>query len=789
MISVLYIDNDQILLESCKRFMERDDDIRVDTARSLSEALKLLETNTFDAVIADIQVKEIDGIRMLGIIREKFPKIPGIIFTSGERKNPINPATQHSADYYINKNGDPESRFAELSHTVRRAVKVRENERRIERLNRVYSVLVRVSEAIVHAHDRMQLMQEACKIAVQEGGYPMAWIGFEDPETHRISGAVASGAVDEFFVNARMSAEVTSNGQGPTFTALRKGKYSICNDIRAAAPTLQWAEHALKKGYLSAAAFPISGGKTRGVITFFSPERDFFTSSEIRLLNGLSEQVSFALGTMELDDNRRQVREQLEQTEHRLAELINSVQDPTFAIDAKGNVTLWNTAMEKLTGISSGQVLGRGNFEHSFHMMGERVPGLLDLVFASDKELENYHYSVIQRNNKNIRATIKLPGSNGRPATFEAVASPLYDQNGQYYGAIESLHTIPEILKKDEKFHHLFDTANHGILILESASKKIIDANLFMSNLTGYPHEFLLGKTPGEIGLFREKPAEEQFFLNLEKTGYILNNDIPLQIKDGRIIDVEFVSEMYTFNEENLIQCSVYDISGRKQIENARVLARKNLNLFFSMTRHDILNQLMVVSGSLELASYGLQEPELMQHLTRAQAAAKNIQRQISFSREYDNLGAATPTWQRVSAVIHRAFFELQADAFKLEMPEDTVEVFADPLLEKVFFHLFQYQHKYGEKATRIVISYQYTATGLILTVSDNGIGIPPHEKTHLFVRSSGDGKTLGLFLAQKILEITGLTIQEVGEYKKGTRFDIIIPMNGFRTGSPAQGN
>lgn len=378
---------------------------------------------------------------------------------------------------------------------------------------------------------------------------------------------------------------------------------------------------------------------------------------------------------------------------------------------------------------------------------------------------------------------------NGRPATFEAVASPLYDQNGQYYGAIESLHTIPEIHNEDEKFHRLFDTANHGILILESASKKIIDANSFMSNLTGYPHEFLLGKNLGEIGLFGEKPAEEQFFLNLEKTGYILYNDIPLQVKDGRIINVEFVSEMYTFNEEKLIQCSVYDISGRKQIEDARVLARKNLNLFFSMTRHDILNQLMVVSGSLELASYGLQEPELLQHLTRAQTAAKNIQRQISFSREYDNLGATIPTWQRVSAVIHRAFFELQVDAFKLEMPEDPVEVFADPLLEKVFFHLFQYQHKYGEKVTRIVVAYQYTSTGLILTVSDNGIGIPPTEKTHLFVRSSGDGKTLGLFLAQKILEITGLTIQEAGEYKKGTRFDIIIPMNGFRIGSPAQEN
>jgi hypothetical protein len=149
---------------------------------------------------------------------------------------------------------------------------------------------------------------------------------------------------------------------------------------------------------------------------------------------------------------------------------------------------------------------------------------------------------------------------------------------------------------------------------------------------------------------------------------------------------VEFVCEVHSFNDEQVIQCSVYDISDRKQIENARILARKNLNMFSSMTRHDILNQLMVVSGSLELASYGLQEPELLQHLNRAQTAAKNIQRQITFSREYENIGADMPQWQRISAVAHRAFFELQADAITIDLPQDPLEVFADPLLKRSFF-------------------------------------------------------------------------------------------------------
>ena len=167
MISVLYIDNDQILLDSGKRFLERDEDIRVDTALSVDEALQLMKTNSFDAIIADYQMREADGAQLLKIVREKFTKLPSIIFTGADSNDNLNQALHNGADYYIRKNGDPRFQFAELSHVVRRAVKSRESERKITRLNRVYSVLSRVNEAIVHFHKPMQLMQEACKIVVQ----------------------------------------------------------------------------------------------------------------------------------------------------------------------------------------------------------------------------------------------------------------------------------------------------------------------------------------------------------------------------------------------------------------------------------------------------------------------------------------------------------------------------------------------------------------------------------------------------------------------------------------------
>jgi K+-sensing histidine kinase KdpD len=346
------------------------------------------------------------------------------------------------------------------------------------------------------------------------------------------------------------------------------------------------------------------------------------------------------------------------------------------------------------------------------------------------------------------------------------------------------MQDIREKHEKDEKFHRLFDTTDHGIIILDSDTSKIIDANSFIVTLTGSPLEYFLGKKLGEIGFSSDAFSPEQFFTELEKTGYVHYKDIPLIIKNNRKIDVEFVGKVNTLDDHQIIHCSIYDISERKRSESARSLARKNLDMFSSMIRHDILNQLMVVSGSLELAGYGIQDPDLLKHLARAKTATKTIQRQIIFTREYENLGAAAPEWQQVSMVIRRAFLEVETESIILNVQQDSPVVFADPLFDKVFYHLFNYSYKYGEKVTRIDVSFHYTMTDLIITVADNGIGISPENKDNLFEWRSGNEKNPGLFLAQKILACTGMMIRETGEYKKGLRFEITVPKDGFKTGS-----
>ena len=217
--------------------------------------------------------------------------------------------------------------------------------------------------------------------------------------------------------------------------------------------------------------------------------------------------------------------------------------------------------------------------------------------------------------------------------------------------------------------------------------------------------------------------------------------------------------------------------------KNAIVVARKNLTMFSGLTRHDILNQLMIISGSLELASDDVKEPGLIQNLTRAQTATAIIQRRIVFSREYEKLGAGDPTWQPLRKVIRQAFVELESSTLILDLPKDAIDVFADPIFDKVFFHLFAFSDQYSKAATRITISYGETADGLIIFISDNGDGIPQKDKKLLFDKKPGNEKVPGPFLAEKILEVTGMTIRETSGEKEGLRFEIAVPHKVCRPG------
>ncbi|MFA7303151.1 MAG: PAS domain S-box protein, partial [Methanoregula sp.] len=193
------------------------------------------------------------------------------------------------------------------------------------------------------------------------------------------------------------------------------------------------------------------------------------------------------------------------------------------------------------------------------------------------------------------------------------------------------------------------------------------------------------------------------------------------------------------------ILISIIDISDLKRIDKALRQANKQLNLLSSITRHDILNQLMALKGYLELSQRVIDNPETLSgYIKKEQQAANTIEHQITFTRDYQELGVAAPEWQNVNASIKKAVAGLPMRDIHVEIDPKNPEIFADQLFEKVFYNLIDNALRYGgEEMKTIRFSSQESDARLTILCEDDGVGISPDEKKHLFVR--GFGKNTGL--------------------------------------------
>jgi PAS domain S-box-containing protein len=220
---------------------------------------------------------------------------------------------------------------------VRDITERKQAEKKFIHLNRIYSLLSNVNQAIVRTRDRQTLFDTICRIVIQDGKFRMAWIGLVDENARTVRVVASDGFTSDYLARLNIRLTDSPEGRGPTAMAIRQESHFICNDIERDEWMRPWREQALKNGYRSSAAFPLRVfGRTIGAFNIYASEVGFFNDEETKLLDELALDISFALEYLAGEQERRRAEEALRDSEERFRSIFDGAMDGIVVTDTAG---------------------------------------------------------------------------------------------------------------------------------------------------------------------------------------------------------------------------------------------------------------------------------------------------------------------------------------------------------------------------------------------------------------------------------------------------------------------
>ena len=474
--------------------------------------------------------------------------------------------------------------------------------------------------------------------------------------------------------------------------------------------------------------------------------------------------------------DRKRAEERLIQSEERFSAAFNFNPDPVAITETEtGKILNANLAFSTWSGYALEELIGKTTKERNFWV----DPAQRDEIVSTLKlRRDIFEKDVIFRLRSGEQRSVLFTMKFITIGSGEFLLTRAHDMT-------ERLQAEEALRESEEKYRDLLHNI-HDIVWQTTVDLRFTYVSPTQEKITGFSNSEILGRSLLEI-ISEESAAmvKKRLALRLEeaKSGTIVNVtffEVELQRKDGTLIWLEISASPIIGPEGSLsgFRGVSREITQRKHAEDALRKANQQLGLLGSITRHDINNKASVILGYLAIVQKKYNDPSLKEYLGKIESAIKAIQSQIAFTKVYQALGSQEPGWQDLDTILPRT--EMPA-MITLNSLVHGIEVYADPMLGKVFFNLLDNSMRHGEHVTTIRVSSSQSDQGLKITWEDNGIGIPADEKEEIFERGYGKNTGLGLFLVREILSLTGITILERGEPGKGACFEISVPKGMYR--------
>ncbi|HPD76629.1 MAG TPA: PAS domain S-box protein, partial [Methanoregulaceae archaeon] len=339
---------------------------------------------------------------------------------------------------------------------------------------------------------------------------------------------------------------------------------------------------------------------------------------------------------------------------------------------------------------------------------------------------------------------------------------------GTHTDITDRKHAEEELLRSETKYRHILENMQDAYF--QTDTKGIVTmANPSAARLYRYDSPDAMAGVMA-VSLYKDLKLRAEILRKLEQAGGVIDITGQARRRDGTTFWASMNIQI-RFDENGRVlgtEAIVRDITERRMMEQVVTTANRKLNLLNAITRHDIVNQVAILNGYAKLARMKGADPVVTEFLAKMEAAGAAIEHQVEFTKMYQELGVKAPSWQDLGGLVSG----LHHPGIRFVTACSGTEVFADPMLEKVFSNLLDNSVRHGVRVSEISISCGTEDDTLTILWEDNGMGIPDEDKEKIFERGHGKHTGLGLFLVREILDITGITITETGVAGNGARFE-----------------
>ncbi len=520
----------------------------------INNELKIIEVNDKATELYGIQHKEFTGLPVNQIyhpderhnVKLKFRRLSLAGNDKYEavhlRKDGSSFYAQVSASYISHKG---EHYYQLICSDITQRI---ETENKLKHINRLYAFLSQLNMAIVKNSNADDLLKEITDIAINHGKFKMAWVGFTDNKGNVIP-LYHAGDKKHYLKSIHITIHDEPAGHGPTGTAIRTNKISVCNNIENNSRMAPWQKFASESSFRSSAAIPIRQRQHAiGALNLYAAEEDFFTEQEIALLEEVADDIAFAL-----DSYDAVIR--LKESEERFRSFFEQSAEGIMLIDEKGYIIEWNNAMEKITGWQKEQIIGRYFTDAQLLMLSNENRDKFNADVVKKQLADTFRTGRSAFFDKSSDITLKT--SQGEIKHVMQVLFPIKTHTGFRIGAMISDITDRKkaeeaLLRERSLLRTIIDNIPAGVYIKDAEMRKVI-VNKADLEVIGLPEEEVIGKT--DMELFPPESAgkfiaddrrviemgesvinREELAINIHGRPYwLLTSKIPLRDNTGKI--------------------------------------------------------------------------------------------------------------------------------------------------------------------------------------------------------------------------------------------------------------